>query len=154
MMFWLLPQCVTQDFTGNEAAIQVSIELRSHACTIGFGLIDYVISATVQMCERIIALNVSIYIRSVFLSLVAAADEFAMLLAGSDQLHLMLDEANIQCFYVAGTGQARGHSGGEAIGYSNKEQQQGYLHLALSIISAFCRFPELAAMDETISKVP
>nr|PNR55266.1 hypothetical protein PHYPA_006162 [Physcomitrium patens] len=49
--------CVTQDFTGNEAAIQVSIELRSHACTIGFGLIDYVISATVQMCERIIALN-------------------------------------------------------------------------------------------------
>jgi hypothetical protein len=51
-----------------------------------------------------------------------------------------------------GTGQAKGPSG-EAIGQNDKVQQQAYLHLALIIISAFCRLPELAAMDESISKV-
>lgn len=54
---------------------------------------------------------------------------------------------------MTGTGQARGPSGGEAVGQNDKGQQQAYLHLALSIISAFCRLPELAAMDENISKV-
>lgn len=53
---------------------------------------------------------------------------------------------------VTGTGQAR-VSGGDAVGQTDKGQRQAYLHLALSIISAFCRLPELAAMDENISKV-
>jgi hypothetical protein len=53
---------------------------------------------------------------------------------------------------MAGTGQAR-VSGGDAVAQNDKGQQQAYLHLALSIISAFCRLPELAAMDENISKV-
>lgn len=53
-----------------------------------------------------------------------------------------------------GTGQARASGGGEAVGRNDKEQQRAYLHLALSIISAFCRLPEFAAMDETICKVP
>lgn len=53
---------------------------------------------------------------------------------------------------AAGTGQAKGPSG-ETVGQNDKGQQQAYLHLALSIISAFCRLPELAAMDESISKV-
>ncbi|KAG0592349.1 hypothetical protein M758_1G239200 [Ceratodon purpureus] len=51
-----------------------------------------------------------------------------------------------------GTGQARA-SGADAVGQTDKGQQQAYLHLAISIISAFCRLPELAAMDENISKV-
>lgn len=63
----------------------------------------------------------------------------------------MLDEFNAS---VAGTGQARASGGGEAVGRNDKEQQRAYLHLALSIISAFCRLPEFAAMDETICKVP
>jgi hypothetical protein len=35
-----------------------------------------------------------------------------------------------------------------------KEQQRAYLNLALSIIAAFCRVPELAARDDTIGIVP
>ena len=54
-----------------------------------------------------------------------------------------------------GTGEAKGPRGVEkSAGQHDKGQQQAYLHLALSIISAFCRIPELASMDDTISKVP
>ncbi|KAG6543455.1 hypothetical protein Mapa_015125 [Marchantia paleacea] len=35
-----------------------------------------------------------------------------------------------------------------------RAEQRSYLHLALSILAAFCRVPELASLDETISKVP
>lgn len=65
---------------------------------------------------------------------------------------LGVDDLNSMRVCATGTGQAKGPSG-EAIGQNDKVQQQAYLHLALIIISAFCRLPELAAMDESISKV-
>ncbi|CAM6083214.1 unnamed protein product [Calypogeia fissa] len=34
------------------------------------------------------------------------------------------------------------------------DKRQAYLHLALSILAAFCRLPELAASEEVIAKVP
>ncbi|XP_059063256.1 uncharacterized protein LOC131071776 isoform X2 [Cryptomeria japonica] len=36
----------------------------------------------------------------------------------------------------------------------NKDQQEAYLQLALTILAAFCRVPELASLDDIISKVP
>ncbi|KAH9301029.1 hypothetical protein KI387_012612, partial [Taxus chinensis] len=36
----------------------------------------------------------------------------------------------------------------------NKDQQEAYLQLALTIFAAFCRVPELASLDDVISKVP
>jgi hypothetical protein len=52
-----------------------------------------------------------------------------------------------------GTGKAK--KGAAAAGLQQeKEQQRAYLNLALSIIAAFCRVPELAARDDTIGIVP
>lgn len=52
---------------------------------------------------------------------------------------------------VTGTEQAK-FSGADAVGKTDKGQKRAYLHLAISIISAFCQLPKLAAMDENITK--
>eukprot|EP01018_Ginkgo_biloba_P002063 Gb_26598 [translate_table: standard] len=36
----------------------------------------------------------------------------------------------------------------------NKDQQEAYLQLAITIFAAFCRVPELASLEDIISKVP
>lgn len=46
-----------------------------------------------------------------------------------------------------GTGQSTGT-------IPNKDQQEAYLQLALTIFAAFCRVPDLASLDDIISKVP
>jgi hypothetical protein len=47
----------------------------------------------------------------------------------------------------SGTGQSTGT-------IPNKDQQEAYLQLALTIFAAFCRVPDLASLDDIISKVP
>lgn len=46
-----------------------------------------------------------------------------------------------------GTGQSTGM-------IPDKDQQEAYLQLALNILAAFCRVPDLASLDDIISKVP